>query len=121
MNSTVDFAGKTDAHSSLRDSCDQSVFQVKLTVEKKKKKRNYPWNSLVRQRRKCYIIKKYPGKPKGGQFQSLLYSVILQPVRIKKPGAPILGLAKSIYYFLVLKPFLRAYFLNSSASLQGSI
>ena len=44
------------------------------------------------------IIKQYPGKPKGGQFQSLLFSLILQPVRINKPGAPLLGLAKSIYY-----------------------
>ena len=44
------------------------------------------------------IIKQYPGKPKGGQFQSLLFPPILQPVRINKPGAPVLGLAKSIYY-----------------------
>ena len=43
------------------------------------------------------IIKQYPGKPKGGQFQSLLFSVILLPVRINKPGAPLLGLATSIY------------------------
>ena len=28
-----------------------------------------------------------------------LFSLILQPVRINKPGAPLLGLAKSIYYF----------------------
>ena len=48
------------------------------------------------------IIKQYPGKPKGGQFQSLLFSLILQPVRINKPGAPLLGLAKSIYYLTVL-------------------
>ena len=26
------------------------------------------------------IIKQYPGKPKGGQFQGLLFSLILQPV-----------------------------------------
>ena len=45
-------------------------------------------------------MKQYPGKPKSGQFQSLLFSLILQPVRIKKPGAPLLGLAKSIYYLL---------------------
>ena len=44
------------------------------------------------------IIKQFLGKPKGGQFQSLLFSLILQPVRINKPGAPLLGLAKSIYY-----------------------
>ena len=44
------------------------------------------------------IIKQYPGKPKDGQFQSLLFSLILDPVRINKPGAPLLGLAKSIYY-----------------------
>ena len=44
------------------------------------------------------IIKQFPGKPRGGQFQSLLFSLILQPVRINKPGAPLLGLAKSIYY-----------------------
>ena len=37
----------------------------------------------------------YLGKPKGGQFQSLLFSLIL--VKINKPGAPLLGLAKSIY------------------------
>ena len=43
------------------------------------------------------IIKEFAGKPKGGQFQSLLFSLILQPVRINKPGAPLLGLAKSIY------------------------
>ena len=43
------------------------------------------------------IINQYLGKPKGGQFQSLLFSLILQPVRINKPGAPLLGLAKSIY------------------------
>ena len=43
------------------------------------------------------IIKQYPGKPRGGQFQNLLFSLILQPVRINKPGAPLLGLAKSIY------------------------
>ena len=43
------------------------------------------------------IIKQYPGKPKGEQFQNLLFSLILQPVRISKPGAPLLGLAKSIY------------------------
>ena len=43
------------------------------------------------------IIKQYPGKPNGGQFQSLLFSRILQPVRINKPGAPLLGFAKSIY------------------------
>ena len=43
------------------------------------------------------IIKQYPEKPKGGQFQNLLFSLILQPVRINKPGAPLLGLAKSIY------------------------
>ena len=43
-------------------------------------------------------IKQFPGKPKGGQFQSLLFSLILQPVRINKPGAPLLGLAKSLYY-----------------------
>ena len=29
-----------------------------------------------------------------------LFSLILQPVRINKPGAPLLGLAKSIYYHL---------------------
>ena len=45
-------------------------------------------------------MKQFPGKPKGGQFQSLLFSLILQPVRINKPGAPLLGLAKSIYYLL---------------------
>ena len=44
------------------------------------------------------IIKQYPGKPKGGRSPSLLFSLILQPVRINKPGAPLLGLAKSIYY-----------------------
>ena len=44
------------------------------------------------------IIKQYPGKPKGRHFQSLLFSLILQPVRINKPGAPLLGLAKSIYW-----------------------
>ena len=49
------------------------------------------------------IIKQFPGKPKGGQFQSLLFSLILQPVRINKPGAPLLGLAKSIYYFVYAK------------------
>ena len=43
-------------------------------------------------------INQYLGKPKGGQFQSLLFLLILQPVRINKPGAPLLGLAKSIYY-----------------------
>ena len=43
------------------------------------------------------IIKQYPGKPKGRQFQSLLFSLILQPVTINKSGAPLLGLAKSIY------------------------
>ena len=43
------------------------------------------------------IIKQFLGKPKGGQFQSLLFSLILQPVRINNPGAPLLGLAKSIY------------------------
>ena len=42
------------------------------------------------------IIKQYPGKLKGGQFQSLLFSLILQPVRINKPGAPLLGVAKCI-------------------------
>ena len=36
------------------------------------------------------IINQYLGKPKGGQFQSLLFSLILQPVRINKPGAPLL-------------------------------
>ena len=49
------------------------------------------------------IIKQFPGKPKGGQFQSLSFSLILQPVRINKPGAPLLGLAKSIYYCFVKK------------------
>ena len=44
------------------------------------------------------IIKQYPGKPKGGQFQSLLFLLIQQPVRINRLGAPLLGLAKSIYY-----------------------
>ena len=48
------------------------------------------------------IIKQYPGKPKGGQFQNLLFSLILQPVRINKPGASLLGLAKSIYYHVNL-------------------
>ena len=42
-------------------------------------------------------IKQFPVKPKGGQFQSLLFSLFLQPVRMNKPGAPLLGLAKSIY------------------------
>ena len=46
------------------------------------------------------IINQYPGKPKGGQFQTLLFSLILQPVRIDKSGAPLLGLAKSIYFFV---------------------
>ena len=36
------------------------------------------------------------------QFQSLSFSLILQPVRINKPGAPLLGLAKSIYYLIRL-------------------
>ena len=44
------------------------------------------------------IIKRYPGKPKRGQFQSLLFSLILEPVRTNNPGAPLLGLAKSLYY-----------------------
>ena len=53
------------------------------------------------------IIKQFPGKPKGGQFQSLLFSLILQPVRINKPGAPLLGLAKSIYYIYIYTAILR--------------
>ena len=48
------------------------------------------------------IIKQYLGKPKGGQFESPLFSLILQPARINKPEGPLLGLAKSIYYTLPL-------------------
>ena len=48
-------------------------------------------------------IKQYPGKPKDKQFQSRLFSLILQPVRINKPGAPLLGLAKSTYLSLRIK------------------
>ena len=37
--------------------------------------------------------------PKRGQ--NLLFSItLIQPVRINNPGAPLLGLAKSIYYIL---------------------
>ena len=42
------------------------------------------------------IIKQYPGKPNGRQLKSLLFSLILQPVRINKLGALLLGLDKSI-------------------------
>ena len=59
------------------------------------------------------IIKQFPGKPKGGQFQSLLFSLILQPVRINKPGAPLLGLAKSIYYTLCYSKLLENDTLHS--------
>ena len=37
-------------------------------------------------------------QPKRGQFQNLLFSLTLQPVRINNPGAPLLALAKSISY-----------------------
>ena len=49
-------------------------------------------------------IKQFPGKPKGGQFQSLLFSLILQPVRINKPGAPLLGLKEELLGYLFLLP-----------------
>ena len=42
------------SHSSLRDSCDQSVFQVKLTVE---------FTSSAAKKKD--IIKQYPGNSKG--------------------------------------------------------
>ena len=47
------------------------------------------------------IIKQYPEKPKGGQFQSLLFSLILQPVKINKPGAPLLGYYYYYYYYYI--------------------
>ena len=50
---------------------------------------------------KCYLLLLLL-KPKRGQFQSLLFSLILQPVRINNPRAPLLGLAKSIYYTVCL-------------------
>ena len=61
------------------------------------------------------IINQYLGKPKGGQFQSLLFSLILQPVRINKPGAPLLGLAKFIYYRFILNKVFHSHprFTNS--------
>ena len=59
-----------------------------------------------------HIIKQFPGKPKGGQFQSLLFSLILKPVRINKPGAPLLGLAKSIYYRIIIRSMKIDIFLN---------
>ena len=88
MNSTVDFAGKTDI-TLIPSGFMRSVGfsgEINLGIHKFGSEEND-------------IIKQNPRKPKGGPFQSLLFSLILQPVRINKPGAPLLGLAKSIYYF----------------------
>ena len=89
MNSTVDLAGKTDI------TLIPSRFMRSVSFSGEINRGIHQLGSEEND-----IIKQYPGKPKGGQFQSLLFSLILQPVRINKPGAPLLGLAKSIYYFL---------------------
>ena len=62
-----------------------------------KQLQRYIHSLKVQHRAECLLFWGKPGKPKGGQFQSLLFSLILQPVSINKPGAPLLGLAKSIY------------------------
>ena len=86
MNSTVDFTGKTDI------TLIPLRFMGSVGFSGEIKRGIHLLGS-----EKNDIIKQYLGKLKGGQFQSLLFSLILQPVRINKPGAPLLGLAKSIY------------------------
>ena len=39
----------------------------------------------------------YPETPNRRQFQNSLFSLTVQPVRVNNLGAPLLGLAKSIY------------------------
>ena len=58
------------------------------------------------------IIKAATGNIKTRTIRNLLFSLPLQAVRINNQGAPLLGLAKSIYYLIVgiryqmLKPLL---------------
>ena len=44
------------------------------------------------------IIKAAKGKIKTRTIRNLFFSLTLQAVRINNQGAPLLGLAKSIYY-----------------------
>ena len=44
------------------------------------------------------IIKTATGNIKTRTIRNLLFSLTLQAVRINNQGAPVLGLAKSIYY-----------------------
>ena len=46
------------------------------------------------------IIKAATGNIKTRTIRNLLFSLTLQAVRINNQGAPLLGLAKSIYYIL---------------------
>ena len=82
---------KPISHSSLRDSC-HIGFSGEIY-------RGIQWLGSEEN----VIIKQYLEKPKRGQFQSLLFSLIQQPVRINIPGAPLLGLAKSIYYSMIVR------------------
>ena len=52
----------------------------------------------IKEKEESYLIKQWPETPKRGQFKNLLFSLTIQPVRINNPEAPLLGLAKSIYY-----------------------
>ena len=64
------------------------------------------------------IIKAATGNIKTWTIRNLLFSVTLQAVRINNQGAPLLGLAKSIYLslflFYLILPEVTALFLLST-------
>ena len=56
------------------------------------------------------IIEAATGNIKLWTIRNLLFSLTLQVVRLNNQGAPLLGLAKSIYYYNKLKAILQSNF-----------
>ena len=71
-----------------------SVFSVKFTEEFTSQAMNF---SIEESKDNDLIIKPATGNIKTRTIRNLLFSQTLQAVRINNQGAPLLGLAKSIY------------------------
>ena len=59
------------------------------------------------------IIKTATGNIKTRTIRNLLFSLPLQAVRINNQGAPLLGLAKSIYYWIAALVYLQRMHLQA--------
>ena len=59
--------------------------------------------SIEKSKENDLFIKAATGNIKTRTIRNLLFSLTLQAVRINNKGTPLLGLAKSIYYFITGK------------------